>query len=134
PSMSSLIDTVIYNSYNIDDLRKQIFYLPNIDGSFSFRGSYFGGIGWLPYCGIAVDEMFLIRAECSARAGMIDSAMSDLNKLLITRWKSVSGVTTYINMTASSSHEALQFILGERKKELIFRGTRWSDLRRLNLE
>src|SRR5690606_36483702 len=53
---------------------------------------------------------------------------ADLNRLLETRWQ----VGTYVPFHADNQEDALRSILGERRKELIFRGVRWSDLRRLN--
>lgn len=40
----------------------------------------------------------------------------------------------YIPITAGSSDEASQLILQERRKELLFRGLRWIDIKRLNKE
>ena len=74
--------------------------------------------------------MYLIRAEAAARAGLKDSALADLNRLLSTRWKT----GTFVPYAAGSADQALDIILAERRKELIMRGTRWFDLRRLNKE
>lgn len=128
------VDTSLYLSYETDDLRRTIFFRSNNDGSKSFKGNYTGQNNAMLFTGIATDEMYLIRAECYARSGNTSAAMNDLNNLLRTRWKSVSGITTYIDKSAASPLEALQILLTERRKELLFRNLRWSDLRRLNKE
>lgn len=123
-----LIDKSIYDSYNNNDLRKKVFFNFNVNtGLTTYKGSYCG-VGFAnPFSGLATDEVYLIRAECYARAGKVTEAMGDLNTLLKTRW---SG--TYTDMTATNADDALRKVLDERKKELIMRGIRWSDLRRLN--
>ncbi len=120
------IDTLLYQSYVANDLRKILFFRNRTVG-YSFKGSY-NQSGVSLFSGIATDELYLIRAECNARKGNASAAMNDLNTLLRTRW--VTG--TYTDMTASSPTEALSKILVERRKELAFRGRRWNDLRRLN--
>ena len=125
------VDSVLYASYNDNDLRKRIFFSTNAGNSFSFKGSYDGTTSRdAPFNGIAVDEMFLIRAEAHARAGRADAAMNDLNTLMIKRWVS----SRFSQFTAAGPEEALEKVLVERRKELVFRGLRWSDLRRFNLE
>jgi hypothetical protein len=79
---------------------------------------------------MATDEVYLIKAECAARLGHTDVAMNYLNKVLVTRY--VTG--TFIPFTADNPDDALEVILKERRKELILRGRRWFDLRRLNLD
>ncbi len=130
-----MIDTLLYASYTGNDLRKQLFFGVNTTGSanydlnsFYFKGMYNNDVG--PFSGLAVDEMYLIRAECFARAGYTNAAMTDLNTLLKTRWKP----NTFVNYTATDANDALKQILTERKKELLLRGLRWTDLRRLNKE
>lgn len=123
----ALIDTTFYQSYADDDLRKAIFFNETSEGML-FSGTYTGGISL--FGGIATDEMYLIRAECYARAGKTVEAMNDLNTLLEKRWKAGA----FVPLEAGNAKEALGLILGERKKELVFRGLRWGDLRRLNRE
>jgi tetratricopeptide (TPR) repeat protein len=128
-------DSNLVKSYVADDLRKSLFYSLNADNTYSFRGSYEGSAnGFWVFDGIATDEIYLIRAESRARAGNVNDAMKDLNDLLVTRWKKISGVSTYVDQTATDATDALNKILFERRKELVHRGLRWTDLRRLNLE
>lgn len=122
------IDSLLYASYAVNDLRRTIFFRSNNDGSYGFKGTYSGGTAG--FTGIANDEIYLIRAECQARAGRVTEAMQDLNTLLRTRWKANS----FVPFTASGSAEALAIILQERRKELLYRGLRWIDLKRLNKE
>jgi hypothetical protein len=125
---SAIIDTSLYNSYDQNDLRKQAFFSKSSSGAVSFRGSYTNSR--TNFGGLTTSEMYLIKAESLARLGYVDSSMNSLNYLLQTRW--VKGKFTAFK--PSGTEEALSIINAERKKELIFRGVRWSDLRRLNLD
>lgn len=122
------IDSNLYNSYAANDLRKTIFFKNNGNGSYAFKGSYEGG-GNL-FSGIATDEVYLMRAEASAKTGNLQQALSDLNTLLQKRWKTGTFVP-YANLSQSS---LLQLIRVERRKELLMRGLRWMDIKRLNVE
>jgi len=124
------VDEVLYQTYNSNDLRKAIFFKLNTDGSKAFKGNYTGLSTAVMFTGIATDEMLLTRAECYAREGKKELALTDLNNLLSKRFKT----GTFVTLSSSSSEEALKSILVERRKELIFRTLRWSDLRRLNKE
>jgi len=124
-----IIDPVLYQTYDQNDLRRLLFFRDRSgDGRMTFRGTYTGSNNNTLFSGLATDEIYLISAECLARQNRIDEAMNMLNKLLITRWKK----STYIEKVASNRPEALQLILEERKKELVARGLRWDDLKRLN--
>jgi tetratricopeptide (TPR) repeat protein len=128
-----IVDTNLYKSYNVNDLRQKIFFKANpINGGMMFAGTYTGGSASANrlnyFAGLATDEVYLTRAECYARAGNITDAMKDLNALMIKRFKT----GTFIPFTANNTSEALDLILKERRKETIFRGLRWVDLRRLN--
>ncbi len=122
-----LIDSSLYHSYDSNDLRKTLYY--RTDGKkVILNGSYSGSI----FCfgGLATDELLLIRAECAARNHDIPLAMATLNELLAHRYKP----GTFHPLSASSTDSALLLVLQERRKELAFRGIRWTDLRRLNKE
>lgn len=125
---NNLFPTSFYNSYDANDLRKAAYFDATVLTAIKFKGGYAGK--QQPFTGIATDEVILIRAECKARAGDTDAAMADLNLLLSQRWRT----NTFVSFNASSSEEALKIILRERKKELIMRNIRWSDLRRLSLD
>lgn len=122
------IDSVLYDSYNDNDLRKSVFFKSNNNGSYQFKGDYNGtgtSSGYV-FGGVVVDEIYLIKAECLARKGMTAEAMEALNELMKKRWAKAF----FTPLTASDSKEALLKILEERRKELLFRGLRWTDLRR----
>lgn len=121
------IDSVLYNSYDSNDLRKSAFFKINSDGII-FKGSYNARGAW--FTGIASDEMYLTRAECLARKGEINDAMKDLNTVLIGRW----ATGTFTPFSAINGNDALQIVLAERRKELLFRDLRWMDIKRLNKE
>lgn len=126
------IDSNLYNSYHPEDMRKVVFFRSNGDGTFRFKGSYDGSnYGGNAFNGIVTDEMYLTRAECNARKGNTIAALQDLNTIMVKRWKNNG---SWLPFTAGSSGEALSIILQERRKELIQRGLRWPDIKRLNKE
>ncbi len=116
----------IYEMYDENDLRKTIFFRDNGSGEFLFKGNYTGGASRMN--GLTVPELYLIAAESAAQLNQIELAMSTLNSLLIKRWAN----GTFIPLIASSPIEVLNIIRKERRKELLFRGLRWSDLKRYN--
>lgn len=122
------IDSTLYNSYPQHDLRKLRFFASNGLGPFAFTGNYENNTNL--FSGIAVDEIYLMRAECYARAGKVAEAMNDLNILLLKRWET----GTFVAFTAVDPNDALNKILVERRKELVFRNLRWMDIKRLNKE
>lgn len=114
--------------YEENDLRKDVFFFEKLDGSFGFKGSYNGqGIDY-HFEGMAVDEVYLIQAECHARLNQPMEALTCLNKLLKKRYEKSS----FIPVNITTQENLIRRILQERRKELLFRGLRWTDLRRLN--
>lgn len=127
------IDPFLYNSYEVADLRKILFFQPNTGsamGSYRFKGSYYGEIPSSIFNGLAINEIYFIKMECLARRSYHKEAITLLNDFLKKRYV-VGQAKTY---TVSGSQEDLQTILAERRKELVYRGLRWTDIRRLNLE
>jgi len=122
PVGRSFTDSGLVASYQPNDLRKTLFFR----NGRVFSGRY--DEDNYAFCGIATDEIYLTRAECYARVGNTAGAMADLNTLLVNRW--TSGMFT--PYTAVDAADALRQILPERRKELLYRGLRWTDLRRLN--
>ncbi|WP_161042447.1 RagB/SusD family nutrient uptake outer membrane protein [Elizabethkingia anophelis] len=121
------IDSNLLRLYEEDDLRlTKLFWVNNgglrFQGNYDFKGSL--------YSGLAVDEILLIRAEAAVRTGKIQQGLSDINLLLKYRYKKDS----FSPLVISEPEPLLTRILQERRKELLFRGLRWTDLRRLNLE
>ena len=124
------IDSTLYQSYKADDLRKTVYFSTNTGvnaGTFSFKGSLEGNLNL--FDGPSVSETILMRAECYARAGMVTEALADVNALLKKRWKNT---VAFQAITATDAADALTKILAERRKELVMRGLRWMDVKRLN--
>ncbi len=122
------IDTSLFQLYNENDLRKTLFFKKNANGSYAFRGSYEGNPAL--YSGVSVNEIYLIRAETYARENLPGPAIDVLNTLMVKRWKE----NTFIPFVVNNADSALAIILQERRKELLMRGIRWMDIKRLNEE
>lgn len=116
----------LYSSYEENDLRKIIFFRKDNSGAVLFRGNY-GGSSSRKNC-LAIDELYLIVSESYARLNKPEEAIFWLNLLLKTRWKT----GTFVPIVFSNTTEALLKIQDERRKELLFRGLRWADIKRYN--
>ncbi|WP_346316374.1 RagB/SusD family nutrient uptake outer membrane protein [Chitinophaga sp. YIM B06452] len=125
-----LLPASFYSEFDVNDLRKQVFFREGA-GQYIFKGSY-SNTTTDKFSGIATDEMILNRSECYARKNDINAAMNDLNSLIRTRYLKINGTSTFVDYVASNQTDALKIILKERKKQLLLRNVRWSDLRRLN--
>lgn len=116
--------------YDGNDLRSKVYFGALADGTYYKKRGY-SGVGLYHFTGLATDELFLIKAECLARKGQVIPAMEKLNQLIIKRFDNTK---SYISITANSLTEAVDKIILERRKELVWRGLRWYDLKRLNKE
>lgn len=125
---SAKVDTILYRSYAAGDLRRALFFREHASGGIEFRGSYNGARGL--FTGIATDELYLIRAECLVRQGRWKEGMKVLDELLKMRYAQES----FTGVDVDDLEEALGRVLEERRKELAFRGLRWTDIRRLSTD
>ncbi len=120
--------------FSTQDLRYQLFTAPGSDLTWTPAA---GRVYWRPrlfsqgnYSGICVPEMMLIKAECLARGGDTAGAMAVINNLRQHRFTPAD----FVELSASGADEALILVLRERRLELMGRGYRWFDLKRLNKE
>lgn len=120
------IDTILYNLYEEADLRKHLFFSKNGEHHV-FTGDYSRNSNAVKFCGITSAEMLLIKAECLQRLGDGVGSMEALNHLLMHRTQR----NIFQEFYTDDGEVLLKRILLERRKELIFRGLRWVDIRRL---
>lgn len=117
----------LYDMYDPNDLRKEYFFGIDDNDNIKFVSTY-GGTGY-SFGGLSVNETLMIRAECLTRIGRIKDALSDLNRLLINRYRT----GTFIPYETMDKETLLTLIFQEKRKELPNVGNvRWEDLRRLN--
>jgi len=123
----SNMDTLLLSQYKQNDLRMEAFFEAKSNGYLAFKGFYTGLEPTL-FCGLATDELYLIIAECEARQGNVARSTEILNLLLKHRYD----LKEFKPIEQLNKDQLLDTVLSERRKELLFRGLRWSDLRRLN--
>lgn len=124
------VDTLLYDSYSNQDIRKTAFFRRNGVQNYTFKGGFDGVVSSVYFSGLTTGELYLNKAESKARAGQIDEAMQALNQLKKHRYQR----NGYTDFEATTAADALNIILAERRKELLYRGIRWTDLKRLQLE
>ncbi|QJB29908.1 RagB/SusD family nutrient uptake outer membrane protein [Chitinophaga oryzae] len=122
------VDSTLVQLYGPGDLRRQLFLRSNPNRSSSFRGNYNGNNASQLFSGLATDEVYLNLAECHARRGNVTAALQVLNTFRQKRYTH----EYFQPVSAGSAGEALAIVLEERRKQLLFRMIRWTDLRRLN--
>ncbi|WP_215222691.1 RagB/SusD family nutrient uptake outer membrane protein [Echinicola shivajiensis] len=123
-SQETRIDTLLYRSYDNEDLRKTLFYVKRDNGAINFRGSF--ASGYDHFTGLTTGELYLVIAECKAMLGDMDGSIDAMETLLKSRYLN-GNIPPWPDFTEDS---LIEKVLLERKKELVFRGLRWSDLKR----
>jgi len=123
------VDSTLIRLYDTDDLRRSIYFIQDAEDKFRVKRGY-NGTGLTPFTGMAVDEVLLNKGECLVRRADLDNASALINKLLVTRYKRGQ----YSDVNFLDQEKALNFVLIERRKELVWRCLRWDDIKRLNKE
>src|SRR5690606_13863746 len=119
----------LIDMYEVDDLRLALFFTEDPDGK-RWKKRGYGGQAY-PFTGLATDEIYLIKAECMARRNEVAQAIEILNTLRRHRFDNTK---PFVQVDAADGEEALQKVLDERRRELVWRCLRWQDIKRLNLE
>lgn len=126
-SREVFLDTLLLKTYTDGDLRLPAYFDLVAKNKYFFTGKLTGNL--IAFGGISVGELELIAAEANARIGEEEKAKFLLNDLLSRRIEPENFLPV-----ESAGEELLKRILLERRKELVGRGLRWSDLKRLNQE
>ncbi len=79
--------------------------------------------------GLRTSEVMLMLAECYAREGNLQEAMSYINTL---RGKRIRNYNSKEKPNPAAEKDAMEIILEERRKELLFGYNRYFDIRRLS--
>ena len=119
-------DTNLLAMYDHGDLRRHAYFFSNAENRVLFKGSYTGANTF--FTGLAVDEVLLIRAECLAMLGDWLLAREELDRFRKNRY----ATEHFMPLQIEGQQRVMDAIINERRKELVLRGTRWEDLRRLN--
>ncbi|RYF88934.1 MAG: RagB/SusD family nutrient uptake outer membrane protein [Chitinophagaceae bacterium] len=124
----ALIKPELFNMYGEFDLRKKAFFNSLANQTYTFKGHYAGRAAH--FNGVATDELYLIRAEANVRGNDIGKGREALNYLLQHRYQTGK----FVPVALTDREQLLRLIIDERRKELLMRGLRWIDIKRLNKE
>jgi hypothetical protein len=121
----------LLNLFDTKDLRYQVYTQPGAQ----ILGSNFTNRGYMKnrivsqggYVGPSVPETILIKAECEARGNDAAAAIATLNTLRKKRFTPAD----YTDLPVTDAADALKQVINERRRELMGRGARWFDQRRL---
>lgn len=116
--------------FDASDKRLNLFDPIEFNGSASLPLGMRHPIGFSTQVGASLPDLYLMRAECNARANNLAEAVADLETL-----RSKRTGTPKVNSTIASNQQALvRFILDERVREFTYTGLRWLDMRRLSVD
>ncbi|WP_278043600.1 RagB/SusD family nutrient uptake outer membrane protein [Cecembia calidifontis] len=122
----TFVDLNLLSLYGDNDTRKEVFFIDRGNGGLNFKAFHTGRQFW--FGGIDTNEVLLMYIECLIRSGDLNTAEELMNSFLELRIRDFDGISF------TGQQQALELVLSERRKELLFRGLRWMDLKRQNHE
>jgi len=122
-SSASYVNSELYAQYAENDMRKSLFFTLDRDSLPLFKGSYIGDYNL--FTGISLSEVYLTMAESAVRTGKVEEGLSYLNSLGENRYRE------FEEWDLTDSAQVLELVFEERRKELVFKGTRWMDMKRM---
>ncbi|MFL9482642.1 RagB/SusD family nutrient uptake outer membrane protein [Chitinophagaceae bacterium LWZ2-11] len=129
PGPGSQISTDMYNFFGVSDMRRTVFFSTGINssGCTSNFSKNLTGTSSFAYnaVGIRVPEVYLMLAECYARVGDVTNAVAMLDTVRSKR------MSPFVPSAAPDATTAVNLIINERRKELLFGFNRFWDQRRL---
>lgn len=123
------VDSVLYTLYAENDHRKRLFFTLQSDGYHAYTGDFLQLASGVKFNGLTTSEMLLTRMEWNARANRLEKVREDLQVFINHRY--ASPLPAFLHL---GQQELLNMVMEERRKELLFRGTRWTDLRRFSFD
>lgn len=125
-SSLAVLTPEVYGLFGADDQRKKAFSDKGLLSS-SLQLPGFQRAGPLTVnLGPTVPNLYLMKAECEARTGLLSDAKTDLETLRKNRMPDTSAQVQY-----STQEELVKLVLRERMIEFAATGRRWFDMRRL---
>lgn len=119
------IDTTLKKMYAQNDLRRKYYF---DEERSEFIGDYSGYVAC--FSGITTSELRLMAAECKVRTNQVQEGLDQLNTLNSLFYEDGN----FEQYQTTDPAQALKFVLVERRKQLVRRGVRWMDIKRLNKE
>lgn len=122
-SSATFVNGELYRRYSENDFRKKLFFSLDAQGNALFRGSYLGDFNL--FTGQSLPEVLLNGAEAAFRSGKTEQGRALLTQLAANRYQDLELWKKEVG------NPDLATVLEERRKELVFRGNRWVDMKRL---
>lgn len=124
------VNPELIDLFKANEPRKDLYFGVDNRGLSYVHYSY-TGFSTFPFAGLATDEIYLIKAESAVRNNNIAGALTVFGKFLGMRYREIP---YDLHEFSVDTAKLLDAVLLERRKELVWRGRRWLDLKRLNAE